>query len=72
MKIDHEVPDSFSNDKDEGITIYLKLNYKVLLLVFVIFDVFHVSLNELLARSLGYSVIERTVHSGYTGLMSLV
>lgn len=36
----------------EGITLYLKVNYKAILLVLVAFDVVHLTLAEYLARLL--------------------
>jgi hypothetical protein len=33
-------------------TVYLKVNYKVLLLFAVIFDLFHLSVDELVARAI--------------------
>jgi hypothetical protein len=38
---------------EEGITIYLKINYKVILLFVVILDFLHISISELVARFLG-------------------
>lgn len=37
---------------DEGIVVYLKFNYRVILLVLVVIDIFHVSVNELVVRLL--------------------
>jgi len=34
-------------DEDGGLTIFLKVDYKVILLVVVVFDVLHFSINEL-------------------------
>jgi len=34
-------------DPDEGMVVYVKVNFRVLLLVAIIFDVFHLSVNEL-------------------------
>lgn len=39
-----------SNNDDDGITVYLRVNYKVILLVVVIFDVLHTSINEIVNR----------------------
>jgi hypothetical protein len=39
--------------KDEGLTVYLKVNYKVVLLITVLFDFFHTSLNEVVAHVFG-------------------
>lgn len=33
---------------EEGLTVYLKVNYKVVLLVFVLLDLLHLSVNELI------------------------
>jgi len=35
---------------ETGITVYLKLNYKVVLLIAVAFDLVHVSLDEFILR----------------------
>jgi hypothetical protein len=34
---------------EEGLTVFLRINYKVVLLVAVMFDFFHTSLNEIIA-----------------------
>jgi hypothetical protein len=34
---------------EEGLTVFLRVNYKVILLVAVMFDFFHTSLNEIIA-----------------------
>jgi hypothetical protein len=52
--IDPEIPPGKKVDVDgEGLTVYLKVNYRVILLVVVIFDIFHTSLNELVVRLAG-------------------
>jgi len=38
---------------EEGLTIFLKVNYKVVLLVVVLTDIFHTSLNEVVAHFFG-------------------
>jgi hypothetical protein len=38
---------------DDGLTIYLKIDYKVLLLVLVILDIVHTSLSEIVAHYVG-------------------
>jgi len=38
--------------ENEGLTIYLKVDYKVILLVVVIFDILHFSINELVQNYL--------------------
>lgn len=51
-----DLPESVGVDdfaKNEGATLYLKIDYKVLLLVLVVFDVFHVSLGEFVVRVFG-------------------
>jgi len=37
-------------DEDEGLTLYLRVDYKVVLIVVVILDLVHFSLNEIVAR----------------------
>nr|QDH89619.1 MAG: hypothetical protein H4Rhizo45269e1009_000003 [Leviviridae sp.] len=36
-------------ESDEGLTVFVKINFRVLLLVAVIFDLLHVSVNELVS-----------------------
>jgi hypothetical protein len=38
---------------EEGLTVYLKVNYKVILLVVVTFDLIHTSINELVSTYFG-------------------
>jgi hypothetical protein len=40
---------------EEGLTIYLKVNYKVILLVVITIDLIHTSLNEIVAHFFGLS-----------------
>jgi len=42
--------DTDLGDGEDGITIYLKINYKVVLLVLVVFDLLHLSLREFFFR----------------------
>ncbi|DAD50324.1 hypothetical protein QIO77_gp3 [ssRNA phage Gerhypos.2_35] len=37
---------------DEGLTIFLKINYKVILLMVVALDIAHVSINEILGDAI--------------------
>jgi hypothetical protein len=46
----HVRPSSFQVDENEGLTFYLKVDYKVVLIVVVILDLVHFSLNEIVAR----------------------
>jgi ribosome biogenesis GTPase A len=39
-----------NSHEEGGIEIYLKLNYKVLLLVFTVADLLHTSVNEVIVR----------------------
>lgn len=51
---DFRVPPVLEDHAPEnGITVYLKVNYKVILLVVVILDIVHVSLREIVVRILG-------------------
>jgi len=43
-------PDQMLDVDNEGFTIYLRVNYKVILLIAVIVDIFHTSVNELLVH----------------------
>jgi hypothetical protein len=53
--IDPEIPDGKKVDvNDDGLTVYLKVNYRVVLLVVVIFDIFHTSLNEIVIHTFGH------------------
>jgi hypothetical protein len=47
-----ELPVPRSTLNEEGITIYLKVSYKAILLVIIIADLFSVSLNEFIIRYL--------------------
>jgi len=44
-------PDQRGDVQDDGMTLYLKVNYKVLLLVVVVFDILHVSIDEVVAHA---------------------
>jgi len=44
--------DRVTDRGDEGLTIYLKVDYKVILLVVVVFDILHLSINELVGELL--------------------
>jgi len=44
--------DNRSVRSDEGLTIFLKINYKVILLMVVALDIAHVSINEILGDAI--------------------
>jgi len=48
----HVLSDKGQELRDESFTVYVKVNYRVLLLIAVIFDVMHLSINEMVARLL--------------------
>lgn len=50
MDVSPEFPRPEDGHEDEGMTLYLKVNYKVILAVIVIADIFHVSLAEFVYR----------------------
>jgi hypothetical protein len=51
--MEHEPLVLSSEENNDGITLYLKVNYKAILLVLVALDVVHLSLAELFARVFG-------------------
>jgi hypothetical protein len=46
-------PDVKTERGDEGLVIYLKINYKVVLLVVTMFDLLHTSINEMVSHFFG-------------------
>jgi hypothetical protein len=71
MKMIDEPPGRNVSLDEEGLTIYLKVNYKVLLLVIVIADLIHTSLSEFVARHLTLSNASQAFSRGLNMLMSI-
>jgi len=44
---------SLQVDKRDGLTVYLRVDYKIVLLVVVVFDLIHSSLNEIVSNVFG-------------------
>jgi hypothetical protein len=54
VKVDRPgLPVGQAHVEDDGVVFYFKVNYKVVLLVFIALDLLHISLDELVARFLG-------------------
>lgn len=47
-----KAPVAQAEAEDEGVTVFVKVDYKVLLALMVVLDIFHFSLNEVIARGL--------------------
>jgi hypothetical protein len=48
------IPPEFKAERgEEGLTVYLKVNYKVILLAVVTFDLIHTSINEIVSHFFG-------------------
>jgi hypothetical protein len=52
ISLSEELLEDDNVSEDSGMTLYVKVNYKVILLVAVIFDFLHLSIDELVARLL--------------------